>query len=291
MEWKENRGGFALVELLVVAAVIMALAVLFFLSAFGRARQQGQDLGCLNNLRRLTLGWQMYCADNQGVFPGNDDEGSQPPNASNGSLDPQWCPGRMDPGTSVGAPTNVAWIKAGQIYPYVGNPAFYRCPADSSSCTGIQIYPTGGPGAPRVRSVSMNGWINPPPSASSYLNLGSYRAYRKESDLAVPGARNLWLLIDENPYTINDALFFEEPIGNASPPTATAWDDSPAVYHNGSGGISFCDGHVQMRKWTDPVLLNIKPSLPGSFAATPPRTDLVWLLQQSTAHQKVVSGE
>jgi prepilin-type processing-associated H-X9-DG protein len=281
---KYRKSAFSLVELFVLAAVIAVLASLFFISALGHARQQASESGCLNNLRRMTLGWQLYASDNRGNLPINAAEGYQP-NSPTSPADPQWCPGRMDPGATAGQPTNVAWIKIGQIYPYVGSPAYYRCPADVSTYRNNTAYPTGGQGNPRARSYSMNAWISPD-SSDAIGVLGSstanYRVYHQENDLTVPGADNLFLLVDENPYSINDAFFWEQPTGNANPPSATEWTDVPAVRHAGAAGISFCDGHVQMRKWTDPNLLVARS---GGISASLPRTDLLWLLQRTTAHK------
>ena len=163
----------------------------------------------------------------------------------------------MQSGTPVvGEQTNTLWIKAGEIYPYVGNPSYYRCPADTSTALATIAYPLGGRGNPRVRSVSMNVWVGAG-SSSVISDLGvaasAYHIYRTETDLSNPGPANLSLILDENPFSINDAMLIEEP-STAGLDATTAWIDLPATYHNGSGGISFCDGHAQMRLWTDPRL-------------------------------------
>jgi prepilin-type processing-associated H-X9-DG protein len=191
----------------------------------------------------------------------------------------------MQTGAPTGEPTNTAWLKIGQIYPYVGSPGPYRCPADHSTDKNGIAYALGGQGDPRVRSMSMNSWMNPGQNDVN-MDFNFYRVYRKDSDLAVPGSANLWLLMDENPYSINDGFLLEIPTGSGNPPTATGWIDCPAAYHNHACGISFCDGHSQIKKWTDPVVLNWK--LTASLTATPatpPHTDLDWLLARTTAHK------
>ena len=270
-----------------VIAIIAILAALL-LPGLAKAKQQAQGVQCISNLKQLTLGWIMYAGDNRGFLAQNGDEGNQPGTLAS-QLDPQWCPGRMDPGAPVGEPTNTTWIKAGQIYPFVGSPGPYRCPADHSTYKPGVVSPTGGQGNDRVRSMSMNSWIapilNPQGGTDVGMPVNIYRMYRKDGDMAVPGSANLWLLMDENPYSINDGFLWEQPVGNANPPTATTWVDYPATYHNRACGISFGDGHAQIRKWTDPVLFNIKTDQPGSLAATRPYTDLDWLLQRTTAHK------
>jgi prepilin-type processing-associated H-X9-DG protein len=124
--------------------------------------------------------------------------------------------------------------------------------------------------------MSMNAWISPSAGAdSAYQANKGYRVYFKTADLSVPGPANLWLLIDENPYSINDAYFLDIP-------NDTGWVDCPASYHNGACGLSFCDGHAQIKKWIDPVVLNWRQS--ASTSPTGTRTpDLLWFFNITTA--------
>ena len=131
----------------------------------------------------------------------------------------------------------------------------------------------------------MNAWMNFDPNNDVGMNETSFRMYHKESDLAVPGAVNLWLFLDENPYSINDGFLLELPTNNGNPPTATGYIDCPASYHNNACGISFCDGHAQIRKWSDPVIRSWNKG--ASITPTPatlPYTDLLWLLNLTTTH-------
>lgn len=276
----ENPTGFTLIELLAVIAVAAILSTML-LPALSKAKVETLGTRCLSNQKQLTTAWIMYCACNRGGLPANGNEGYQPPSPAS-NADPQWCPGRVDAATGD-APTNTLWIKAGLIYPYANNVGIYRCPADHSSYVRADqvVHQVGDAGDPRVRSVSMNAWMNP---AGSSIQNGNFYIYRKDTDLTHPGAANLWLFLDENPYSINDGSFLEELSNNANPPIAISWIDIPASYHNGGSGISFCDGHAQIRKWTDPTVLNWKQSA-GLSGAPAHGFDLDWLLSKTTTHR------
>jgi prepilin-type processing-associated H-X9-DG protein len=64
-----------------------------------------------------------------------------------------------------------------------------------------------------------------------------------------------------------------------------SWVDYPATYHNGANGMAFCDGHAQIRKWTDPVVLNMRTEDPSSLPATAGNNDLAWLQNLTTRYK------
>lgn len=66
---KKGRG-FTLIELLVVIAVIAILAALL-LPVLGNSKAKAEGLTCANNLKQLSLAWQLYADDNEGLIVNN----------------------------------------------------------------------------------------------------------------------------------------------------------------------------------------------------------------------------
>ena len=81
------------------------------------------------------------------------------------------------------------------------------------------------------------------------------------------------MTIDENPKTINDGWFL------VRPNVPMIWRDVPATYHNNAGGISFADGHAEIKRWRDSSVLAQAPSF---SRRDPNSTDLDWLIERTT---------
>jgi prepilin-type processing-associated H-X9-DG protein len=103
------------------------------------------------------------------------------------------------------------------------------------------------------------------------------RVFRKQSEITRPSPAMCWVTIDENPFSINDGWFV------CDPNNKTSWPDVPASYHNGAGGLSFADGHAEIKRWRDRNLLNL--TAPPA-AKDPGSSDLFWLQDRTTSLQQ-----
>lgn len=262
IDWVTNQsgGGFTLIELLVVMAIIALLAAML-LPALTKARAKAEGIACLNNLKQLQIGWSMYADDNGGKL-------SQNPGAV--STKNAWVTGILKwdlaPGPIWWDNTNTLMLLDCQLGPYLArNPGVFKCPSDK--------FP--GQAGPRVRSVAMNSAVGDVTGVNARLNPG-WKVFLKTSDLVGLPPSLCWVLVDEQPDSINDGLFFVTLTG-------LVWVDVAASYHNGACGFSFADGHAEIKKWRDPnshqPVRRINPSA-GNQKVAP--NDVPWLQQRTS---------
>jgi len=293
--------GFTLIELLVVIAIIAILAAML-LPALSKAKAKAANVHCMNNTHQLMICWSMYADDNTDLLAAND----YPYTTgfitfANKDQLRNWVVGTMqNPFDAAANPALTLLAPQTQLSICMQNVNVYKCAASTQLVQGRQL----------SRNYSMNNAVGTRWS-SGYGQIGTipskpvgqvvgggwlsgtwadpdplYMRYGKKTSFTVPGPANTWVLIDENPLSINDGLFA------VSMDTAKIVD-YPSGMHAGGCGMSFADGHAEIHKWKSSVTYTPNSSAQQGMVASGSITDQIaqqidlgWLTQRTSALQQ-----
>lgn len=224
-----------MIELLVVIAIIAILAAML-LPALSKAKAKAQGIQCLSNTKQLALGIIMYTTDWQEKFADSGKWINDTPGLTFGN-DPQ----NIDESLLVNSTLS-------PLANYVKSSKVYKCPAD--------IYDA--QNGPRIRSISFNGVLGGGPTVMGnlpgklFFGGGASALVGKATKMVhlnKPGPDKVWVVLDQQADSLSgiggDSLFMHDVNWSGT----KNWRDLPASYHNRAGGLSYADGHSEIRKW------------------------------------------
>jgi hypothetical protein len=111
----------------------------------------------------------------------------------------------------------------------------------------------------------------------------NWRVYTRMSDFVNPGPSMTFVFLDQREDAMNNGYFAVE-MDTYPDMATTVIANYPGSYHGRAGGLSFADGHSEMKRWTDPRTtpeLKRGGSLP-SRVSSPNNLDVYWMQERTT---------
>lgn len=248
-----KRHGFALIELLVVVAVI-ALLMALLVPALRSAREQARRAVCLSNLRQLTLAWQTYAQEYDGCLVNGRVAfvGTYAHDRAGTRVSVRGWLGRAFLETDRTA--LIEHPDKGPLWPYVSDVDFYRCPNAIPGHLSTYGIVSGANGC------EMEGTVVPETRDWGTLSKMGRRVGRtvlrltRLEQITHPGPALRMVFIDVGQSIIDDfRVDYLRPLWHTA--------DLPPIRHAGGTTVSFADGHAEYWRWKGRETLQIPREL------------------------------